>query len=136
MRKLRIIIIILSVVFTLSLILQVLGILVAGKQFIYNLSQMEYEDAYRVVEGMIESHLPEQYRGFWSKEQIRQELDRYLASASELNVWEIVVYELRPSVQSGILKQVGMYNAVILIILLIWHELWDAKRQEAQEIIA
>ena len=131
MRKLKVAIIILGAVFAISVVLNILGILVVGKLFIYNLSQMEYEDARRAVINIPERQMPGEYYGYWDEDLdaiIDRDLARYLAEAEKLAGWERTLYELRPSLHSGIGSQIIKCEVGVYLILLTWKELWDGIR--------
>ena len=134
MKNLKVAIIItLVVTLALSMMLNVMGALLAGKQFIYNLSQMEYEGAYRVLQGVVKEYLAgywPQYSGLFDKDTIKHKLDLYIARASELTAIENYICGLRRQAKSYTGNLILKLSSVTLIIILIWHELRDTKRQE------
>lgn len=132
-RGMRVAIIMAALIFTMNLSITTLGLLVSGKQFIYNLSQMDYPEAYRVVQNIALAHLheiPPEHARLINEEMIRSELDRYLKSAEELNEAENIILNLSNRSKSGAINTYFKTSTAVLIALLIWHELWRAKRQE------
>lgn len=129
----RIAILVLGLVFLLNFLVEVLGVLYSGKQFIYNLSQMDYPEAYRVLQNVVQAYIheiPSEYVRLISEETIRSELVRYLKSAEELNEVENIILNLSNRAKLGAINIFLKTSAAVFVALLIWHESWQAKIQE------
>ena len=131
MRKaLGILVPIFCVLFCVVLFFGVYSTLTSGKQFLYNLSQIEREDALVIVLSVFESHqaeISEYYYGV-TPETIEALLDSYLADAGELTYFDKWAMGVAPTV-----KQTGRVIVPMAITILVISELYTASRAENEQ---
>lgn len=108
-------------------------ILLSGKQFIYNLSQMTEEDAYRIAYETGEKLLigaGVNTASSITEEYIRNLFDSYMEQASELKAYEKLVFSQRKNVDT-----VGKIVAPITIIALVYVELKGAHDEDKRMVL-
>lgn len=113
-------------IFMAIVIFETFGVLASGKRFAHQLSLLERSEAIKIVTQYLQRQ-GELY-DWLGEEQIEYYVNDYL----DKQFFDLTVYDkfLLGVCEHRLFKLIGKFISVITIVLLIWLELWSAKKLE------